>query len=308
MRRVTRDEARIRAEIMSVTQGLDKGQGRSTDELITSDGPVKGAEAQRLRNYATSRYLDPTCDLDTYGRSLLMGDLEGVKRDFQTPRRKAQGSRPTRRSRAHVRVSRPLRAALGPHKRPHLQRAPPRHPARVQPPRHRQVAQLPVDGADVSGTTALAHSVSTKPAFDPELARLLYDAGGDVNHRNRYGEVPAHEICMVWDARDLPRAVDALRWFLAHGGNVDVVENSGHTCPRSLLGTVTQKHKDRTLKRVVQEEDARRMRRGDVCCAFCGREDRLVLSCGRCKKARYCAPPRACQRGDWKHHKRDCKT
>jgi hypothetical protein len=58
------------------------------------------------------------------------------------------------------------------------------------------VVKVPVDGTDVSGTTALAHSISTHPAFDPEFAQILYDAGGDVNMRNRYGATPAHDMSM----------------------------------------------------------------------------------------------------------------
>lgn len=46
-------------------------------------------------------------------------------------------------------------------------------------------ARVPVDAGDVSGTTALSHAFSTKPGFDLEYAGMLYDAGGDVNHRNR---------------------------------------------------------------------------------------------------------------------------
>jgi hypothetical protein len=59
------------------------------------------------------------------------------------------------------------------------------------------VAKVPVDGTDVSGTTALAHSISTHPAFDPEFAQFLYDAGEDLNMRNRYGATPAHDMSMI---------------------------------------------------------------------------------------------------------------
>ena len=39
-------------------------------------------------------------------------------------------------------------------------------------------------------------------------------------------------------------------------------------------------------------------------CAKCGKEGEKLLSCGRCKKVRYCGAE--CQRGHWKIHKVNC--
>ncbi|KZT19794.1 hypothetical protein NEOLEDRAFT_1123652 [Neolentinus lepideus HHB14362 ss-1] len=318
MNRITREKAQRRAEILRVARGVDKGIGRPIEELIKSpcDEPVKGVEAQRLRNYATSEFLDPQCDLDAYGRSLVMGDLEHVKEDFQERVQKHKTcGQPEDQARAAA--ARDLYAMhWGPTKVPiydllllATQLAPNLRFGHLAIARWlTKDANVPVDGLDVSGTTALAHCISTKPAFEPELAQILYDAGANINHRNRYGDVPANEICMVWDPKNLPRAVLALRWFLSHGGNIDILENDGQTCARMLLSSVNQKYQDRTLQRVVQEEDFRRRQRSDVCCAFCGREDKPVMICSRCKKAKYCPPSRNCQRSDWKNHKPSCKA
>lgn len=194
-------------------------------------------------------------------------------------------------------------------------------------------AAVPVDGADLSGSTALFHAISTHPAFEPDLAQIMYDAGADVNRRNRYGATAAHEICMIADSsREGVRKMEgALRWFVTHGGNVDV-KDSDRCTPRSVLGMTTammgSSDRSRVLK-VVEDEDKRRKGRKDACCVCCGREDLRLLRCGRCRKAGYCEPStgRLCQKVndypvwglisaltslikvDWPRHKvAECKT
>ena len=182
--------------------------------------------------------------------------------------------------------------------------------------------KVPVDGTDLSGAQAIYHAISTKPAFDPEYAQLLYDAGGDVNARNRYGDTAAAEIAMLpgYDEAAKRKARDALAWFLAHGGNVDVRNNDGVSARWVMSGAheqlVRRVGMDRALVEtpmwdIVIEEDRRRMELGMKACAFCGRGQeqtgRALLVCSRCKGAAYCAPPRKCQTADWKTHKQKCK-
>lgn len=62
------------------------------------------------------------------------------------------------------------------------------------------VANVPVDGTDASGTTALEHFISTYLAYEPEFSQILYDAGAEINHRNRHGDVAAHSIGKVMDS------------------------------------------------------------------------------------------------------------
>lgn len=176
-----------------------------------------------------------------------------------------------------------------------------------------QDVKVPVDGTDASGTTALSNSISTHPAFDPELAQILYDAGGQVGLRNRYGATAGHEICMVLslDAKDIRRATEALGWFVAHGGNVDVKDGDGITV-RLLAENLARRFPSKGGKEVlgvIEKEYSRREMKKNLCCIFCGRDDGAkLLSCGRCKQAKYCEPSaRQCQKLDWPRHKAGCK-
>ncbi|KAG6917854.1 hypothetical protein DXG01_000759 [Tephrocybe rancida] len=167
-------------------------------------------------------------------------------------------------------------------------------------------AKVPVNGADVSGTTALSHCFSTKPGFDFEYAQMLYDAGGDVNNRNCYGCTVAQEICQVYTMNGpdaARRAAKSFKWFLAHGGNVDIEDTDGYT----VRNIVAKSSKE--LRVALDQEDKRRTAKGDECCKFCGREDIKLMRCGRCKKDVYCQPPgRNCQKADWPRHKKECKA
>lgn len=161
-------------------------------------------------------------------------------------------------------------------------------------------AEVLIDGCDLSGTTALSHSISTKPSFDPEFAEVLLSAGGDLNAQNRYGGTAGHEICTAHSPQP---AGKALSWFLAHGGNVDIPDGDAWTARRTIATTVW-----RGLKDVLQKEDQRRKRAEGVVCSFCGRNDsELMLCTGGCGKARYCTS-RRCQKGDKAHHSASCTS
>lgn len=173
-------------------------------------------------------------------------------------------------------------------------------------------AKVPAGGTDLSGSMAISHAISTKPSVDLELAQILYDAGEDVNARNRYGCTPASEICMVGPGEGR-RAAQALEWYLSHGGNLDVKDNDG-VPPRGVLQSTAStflasgQGSLKNMVDLVQKEDERRRRLGPRCCTSCGREPERLLKCSKCKQARYCAPPRICQKGDWPVHKTRCAT
>jgi hypothetical protein len=171
-------------------------------------------------------------------------------------------------------------------------------------------AKVPVDGTDLSGTTALSHCFSTKPGLDFEYAQLLYDAGGDVNHRNRYGSTVAQEIVQVYkfdDNASVTNAKRAFKWFLTHGGNSDIADGDGVTVRATLLTTFLRRAIPEFIE-MLEKEDRRRAANGKACCNLCGREDKRLLLCSRCKKVMYCQPPgRLCQKMDWPNHKKECK-
>lgn len=173
-------------------------------------------------------------------------------------------------------------------------------------------AKVPVGGTDIAGTTTLMNALSTRSAVDLEFVEILYNAGEDVNHRDRYGCTVAHDICMV--APDGVReAKKAIEWFLSHGGNLEVMDNDG-VPPRLLLQRTGYAYihlgpkSFQDLLKVVGQEDMRRMRLGARGCTFCGRRSENLLACSKCKQVRYCPPPSNCQLGDWALHKTRCAT
>lgn len=103
----------------------------------------------------------------------------------------------------------------------------------------------------MSGTTALMSSLSTKPNFDTEFAQIMLDAGGDINKRDRFGGVAAHDIATVqllYSGGAHERAGHALQWYLEHGGSLDIEDGEG-MCARHIIEKLEKT--DRTLKGIV---------------------------------------------------------
>ncbi len=275
--------------------------------------------------------MEPGRDLDAYGWVLFFGDLDKVKDDFR--RRVSKHSKPIRgdepvdpEAARKAAVQEIFELSWGPTKVPIFDLL--LLASLIEPESrsgHLEVtrwllneAKVPVDGKDLAGSNALYHTFSTKPALDLEFAQILYDAGADINMRNRYGGTAAHEIAMVWEAyipEKARQAADAHEWFLAHGGNIDIKDHDGATARTSVefarRSSRTQVANGmRVVSAVVEKEDKRRRRLAGKCCTFCGKEatgDVKLLGCSRCRVAKYCAPPRECQKGDWQYHKGICK-
>ncbi|KAF8527973.1 hypothetical protein BU17DRAFT_81206 [Hysterangium stoloniferum] len=281
--------------------------GRPLEELIQSSDALSGVESQRLRTYFSTNCMTPSKDLDQYGRTLFHGDLDGVKSDFEGRLKNISTSGNV----YAVAINQLFSLRWGPTQVPIYNCL---LLATVLQPQTRQKVLdvvrwlidvgVPVDGKDLSGTTALGHSLSTKPTFDPEFATLLINAGGDVNNRNRYGATCAHEFCMVWtpDPVAIDTATQALQFYLQHGGDPNIADNDGVSPIRVMLRVPWLS----PLKSIVLEDEAIRKKDG---CAFCGSRQGDInavplLRCGRCKKVRYCAPPKGCQHADWSKHKR----
>lgn len=179
-------------------------------------------------------------------------------------------------------------------------------------------AKVPVDGIDISGAQTIHHAISCVPVFDAQFAQMLYDAGGDVNHRDRYGCTAMHEALQIHDGRSadaVRRQKDALVWYLEHGGNMDIKDNDGNRVRDVLKNSykiwyLGGHFHTLELVEIVEDEDRRRRALADRCCAFCGREPdnaSTLLVCSQCNGSRYCSPPRQCQAGDWPHHKPSCR-
>lgn len=102
-------------------------------------------------------------------------------------------------------------------------------------------AKILVDSVDMSGTTAFMESISTKPYWDPDFADIILEAGANINHRNRYGCVAGHDIAMASDYSPAgkKKTVDALKYFIEKGGDINIADGDGITAKR--LGMSTQR-------------------------------------------------------------------
>ncbi|THH18965.1 hypothetical protein EW146_g2111 [Bondarzewia mesenterica] len=179
--------------------------------------------------YFSNSTMKPFQDLDHFGLLLFAGDLDSVKADF---------SDRVARVGADEAVTEICALRYGATKTPIynvLLLA-----SIIQPDLRKkhlevarwlaQTARIPVDGRDLSGTTALCHALATQPSFDAELAEILYEAGGDVTARDRFGGTCGHGMAVIWDKSDralVTKKVEAMKWWLSHGGNADVQDNDG---------------------------------------------------------------------------------
>ena len=230
---------------------------------------LSGQESQRLRTIFTSNVMEPSRDLDAYGRAVMVG-VRGLWQLSVAQRRACSIGEAEWRALATHEIYRKswyptrvpifslvlLSTAIHPSTRAgHLAIA-------------RWLideARVPIDCTDVSGTTALHHAISTKPFYDPEYAQILYDTCGNVSRRNHYGGTAAHELPMVWDAGNpaaVGKACDALRWFLAHGGNLNIRDGDRVTARMNFdvgracrFPVMTEARKE--LWRIADEEDKR---------------------------------------------------
>jgi hypothetical protein len=160
-----------------------------------------------------------------------------------------------------------------------------------------------VDGTDMTGATALYWAISTKPFVEPEFAQILFDAGGNVNQKNRFGGTAASEIAQADLGGDTSKSVAMLKWYIEHGGDVEVKDNDGMNV--KMLVEMMEKRVPK-MAAVLKKGKGER-REGD--CVNCGRKsqgEKAFMTCARCKKARYCS--QECQKVDWKMHRKVCKA
>ncbi|KAH8094506.1 hypothetical protein BXZ70DRAFT_361519 [Cristinia sonorae] len=290
---------------------MNTGQTRSLEELIDSDEQLRGMESMLLRTFTTSECMEPRRDLDDYGRTLFYGDLKAVKADFA--RRVAAARDESDRPLPEKEATRAAAQQIY-----ELHWGPTRVPVfdllflatMIVPGKRAEIlavtkwlaieAKVPVNGLDLSGSTATHHTISTKPGLDLEFAQILYDAGGDVGLRNRFGETAVCEALKIFEPREaetMRKATEAIRWYLTHGGNIDLKDNDGISA--------------RGMMELSRNEDKRRLGLEGRCCAFCAlgpQDGGALLVCSRCRSARYCRPPRNCQTRDWPRHKTECKN
>jgi hypothetical protein len=198
-------------------------------QILSGNHILSGVGSQRLRSFCYSNTYTGA-DLDDYARLLQKGPIAAVISDFEK-RCEAIGIEGARRALAEI--------SYGPTKIPIFNYIlqltvldPENRPRYIAYVRYLALeAKVPVDSADLSGTTALMYSISTKPYLDMEMADILLEAGGNINHRNRYGCVAAHDIVMAksYSPEGKKKTLDALKYFVEHGGDVNIADGDGLT-------------------------------------------------------------------------------
>lgn len=219
---------------------------RSLEQLKESTGTLKGAELTCLQQFCVRNHMCPKEHLlDAYGRLLRAGNVYSLRRYFEnrvssfflpgTLEAQARSSAadelyrlrygPTRITVFNVLLAYTwMRRRL---RKKYLECA--RWLV--------EVAKVPVDGTDLSGTTVLTHAISTHPYLDLGFADIMLEAGSPINHRNRYGYTAAHEFANVASSRDewyrmrgkevvIAGVAVVLEWFIEKNGDIDIKDGN----------------------------------------------------------------------------------
>ncbi|KAH7067377.1 hypothetical protein BKA63DRAFT_116932 [Paraphoma chrysanthemicola] len=294
-------------DFMRMLQNLSPRSNRTLSDLQNSNDQLSGMDGMELRGWFSQTAMIPTRDLtDPLGAALLstcsINDLKPIKTYIQT-RTQDLGSLDTVIQEMYAKRWGPTKMPIYNVILPFFISNPDNSDHLLNLTRYlAETLRVPVDGTDITGSSALYWSISTKPYALPPFAQILFDAGSSVNQRNRFGATTGGEIGQVDFAADMQRNVDMLRWYLEHGGDVDGKDNDGMNV-RMLV--------DMMRKRVpgmygVLENG--KGERGEGVCGNCGRREgeRKLALCKRCKGVRYCSVE--CQKVDWRGHKKGCKA
>ncbi|KAF5378473.1 hypothetical protein D9615_007088 [Tricholomella constricta] len=143
---------------------------------------------------------------------------------------------------------------------------------------------IPLDVPDIVGYTALGHAVISD-SLQVALARVLLQAGANVNHQNRYGEVPLLGAFQ----KNYVAAIDVLMEF---GADLDVKEADGMSPGGSALKFGPQV--TAAVQKWIGRRSGKEAPRLEKRCDACGKTDVPLKNCAKCQVARYCSVE--CQR------------
>ncbi|KAF7361381.1 hypothetical protein MSAN_01170900 [Mycena sanguinolenta] len=138
---------------------------------------------------------------------------------------------------------------------------------------------LPVDVEDIVGYTALHHTSSAEFPRD-DLTRCLLQHGANVNHQNRYGEIP---LLLSMQMNLIP----TIEILMEYGADVDLPDADGVTARRHFLTCGPQV--TAAMRKWIRKREGGEAPRAEKCCDVCGKMDASLKNCGRCKVARYCS-------------------
>ncbi|KAI4923917.1 uncharacterized protein J4E92_006410 [Alternaria infectoria] len=299
------------AQFMQMLQNMQGRSSRTVEDMINSDDQLAGMDGMELRGWSHNNPTVPSRDLkDPVGQTLLAifnQEFDALQNYVEMMIKQLGGTEEARET---------LRKDLfakrwGPTKTPIYNVL---LPALHMMPNKKQELlgvvkylandlKVPVDGKDVVGSTALFWAISTKPYVQPEFAQILFDAGGSVNTKNRFGATPGSEIAQADIHGDTSKNVQMLKWYVEHGGDVDSKDTDG----MSIKTLVEMMNMKVPAMAAVLKKGRGPRKEGD--CTNCGRspkDGKVFSACGKCKKARYCS--QECQKVDWKGHKKICKA
>lgn len=174
----------------------------------------------------------------------------------------------------------------------------------------------PPDVEDVAGLTALAHSTQHKGSSQIDLTRILLQAGANVNHRDRYGQIP---IMDAFVEGNLP----FIELLMELGANLDIGDADNRLpreffviCGPQVAAVVSKWLRKRSGEEAVLAEKQCGNRKNS------GPEIPLKF-CSVCRSIKYCSTastscqsksvyyhrcriPHICIENHWQTHKKSC--
>jgi len=143
----------------------------------------------------------------------------------------------------------------------------------------------PPDSEDIVGYTALHHATQNTFGGTIALARQLLDAGANVNHQNRYGEVALLGAFQT-------NGIDAIDLLMEYGADLDI-SDADDIIPRNFF-VRTGPRVAAAVTKWIRKREGESKPMDEKKCDKCGKKDGGLKFCSRCHTTRYCSP--ACQR------------
>ncbi|KAI4948406.1 hypothetical protein J4E91_005828 [Alternaria rosae] len=299
------------AQFMQMLQNMQQRSNRTLEDMINSDDQLAGMDGMELRGWSYKNPTVPSRDLkDPVGQTLLAifnQEFDALQNYVEMMIKQLGGTeeaRETLRKDLYAKRWGPTRTTIYGVLLPALHMMPNKKQELLGVAKYlANDLKVPVDGKDVVGSTALFWAISTKPYVQPEFAQILFDAGGSVNTKNRFGATAGSEIAQADLHGDTSKNVQMLKWYVEHGGDVDSKDTDG----MSIKILVEMMNMKVPAMAAVLKNGRGPRKEGD--CTNCGRspkDGKVFSACGKCKKPRYCS--QECQKVDWKGHKKVCKA